>query len=141
MPFITKADLEVYIDVNELNDITDTDDTKLDRPMADAESVVRGKLNHRYDTATIFANPSNENYATVKKITVDIAIFFIYSIVQSQHIPDHRVKLYEEADRWLHDIATGNWENDLPLRTPADDDDKLPGQGFASYDEFIESRY
>ena len=140
MAFIEKADLLNYIGDVELEGIIDGDDTKLDTPINHALSIVRGKLNHRYDMVTVFANPTEPNYFTIKKIATDIAIYFLYQTVQSRHIPEMRETAYQEADKWLHDLATGAWENDLP-KHDVDDDAVNSGEGFANSNDFLDTTY
>lgn len=140
MPFITKTDLVAYIELEELDKIIEDDDTKLDRPMLDALSLVRGELSHRYDVDQIFANPDNEAYAVVKKIAVDIALFYVYSTVQTRHIPEHREEMHDRACVNLQKIAIGNSVNGLPLLQVADGETNA-GQGAAFYDEFKDTDY
>ena len=140
MAFIEKADLLNYIGSEELDGITGGDDAKLTVPIDHALSVVRGKLNHRYDMVTVFANPNESNYYTIKKIATDIAIYFLYQTVQSRHIPEMRETAYQEADKWLHDLATGAWENDLP-KHEVDEGEVNSGEGFATYNEFKPTDY
>jgi hypothetical protein len=137
MAFLTKSDLLAYIDEAELDEIIDNDDANLTRPMADAEARIRGKLNHRYDTTVIFAAPSNSAYSNVKKIGVDIALFYIYDSVQVRHIPENKLANFQRAEEDLFQLATGEWDNDLPKITLADDEDEYSGEGFAAYDDFI----
>ncbi len=140
MAFITKDDILDYVDADELDLITGGDDSKLGTPINHALSIVRGKLNHRYDMVTVFANPTEPNYFTIKKIAIDISVYFLYQTVQARHIPETREMAYQEADKWLHDLATGAWENDLPLKQ-TEEDAVNSGEGYATYDDFIETKY
>jgi len=140
MAFIEKADLLDYIGIDELEGITEGDDTRLTTPINHALSIVRGKLNHRYDMAVVFANPTEPNYFTIKKIATDIAIYFLYQTVQSRHIPEMRETAYQEADKWLHDLATGAWENDLPQLSKGDDEVNS-GEGYAHSNDFIDTAF
>lgn len=140
MPFITKTDLTQYIETVELDEITNSTDSRLDRPIADALAIIRGELSHRYDIDAIFAAPSNEDYAVIKKIGVDIALYHIYQLVQSRHIPEFRIEQYDKAIMSLHRIAISDFVNSLPL-LPKENGDTNSGQGAAYFDDFIETRY
>ena len=141
MAFLTKSDLLAYIDLTELDEIIDNDDSQLDIPIADAEGRIRGKLNHRYNTQAIFAAPSNPLFSNVKKIAVDIAIFYIYDSVQVRHIPQNKADAFARAEQDLMDLATGEWDNDLPKVLVSDDNDFLAGEGIGIFDDFNKTAF
>jgi len=147
MAFLTKSDLLFYIDEIELNQIIGNDDAQLVRPMADAEGRIRGKLNHRYNTTAIFADPDNPLYSNVKKCAVDLALFNLYDRVQVRHIPENRKEAMERAERDLYELGNGEWDNDLPLVVNTDDTDgdgiadANTGESYAQFDEFLDTRF
>jgi len=138
MAFLTKTALLAYIDEEELDEIIDNDDAKLTTPMSDAEGRVRGKLNHRYDIEAVFLAPDNAKYSNVKKIAVDIAIYYLYDFVAVRHVPDGKLRNFERAEADLYDLATGAWDNDLPLLTVPEGEEQ-GGEGYAGADDFIET--
>lgn len=141
MAFIEKSDLLAYIDAVELEEIIEGDDTNLTVPINDSLAHIKGRLAHRYDVDTIFANPSNADYATVKQVGVFLTLYFIYAKVQATHIPDYRREQYEDAKYWLHDWATGQWNYNLPAKVDESDETSNSGQGWTTSQDFLNSRY
>lgn len=136
MAFISKTDILAYIDATELDHLIDSVDANLDRPIADALGRIRGKLQGRYNVDIIFADPSNEAYSNIRKIAVEICIYFLYDKVAVRHIPENVMTAFQRAEADLYAIATGEWDSMLPKRTIASEDTPS-GQGYAAYDEFI----
>ncbi|MCF8719215.1 gp436 family protein [Nitrospina gracilis] len=115
--YIAKADLLELVPLADLVALTDDnntgseDDTKIDGMIADAEGTVDGYLATRYDTP--LATVPN----IIKTITVDVAVYRLHG--RRQGPPEDVVKRYEDAIRYLRDIAKGVVT--LGVDTPAPD--------------------
>jgi phage gp36-like protein len=137
--FIKDTDYTVLLR-NEIKDILleDYTDAKLHRAEDMAISQIKNYLFGRYDTEVIFTTydqlpePDPRN-AHIVMITIDAAVYHLYTSLAPNKIPQHRSDRYQDVLNWLKDVGKGNAMADLPKKT---DDD-----GNTLYDFRITSEY
>ncbi len=140
MAFIDKTAMLSYIKEDNLVKITEGEDTFLDDPIADAESVIRDYFSHRYDVDAIYADPTNSKYRTLRKCGIDLAIYNLYcGKANPRHIPDLRLIAYQEAMKTLDKLASGKIGNGFPILE--EDDTKAFGKAATNYDEHIDQSW
>lgn len=88
-----------------------------------AISQIKNRIGKRYDCAAIFTpSPLGEGEGGevdnrdqwIVTITVDIALYHLYSKTGSKDVPEHRNNRYQDAIDWLKDVGNGETTADLP---------------------------
>lgn len=131
MPFIAKADLAPYITQDDLDTVSQGDDTYIDDAIKVAEAEAKNYLRVRYDVDTIFAETGNDRDPVVKEKVIDIAIFKLHKALPTNQVPEKRVFLYESALDWLEKAAKGGvLDLDLSVETDEDGDEVRPNIRF-----------
>lgn len=109
MVYLTKEHILGRIKAENLETITDGDDSLLAGEELDAINVVRSYLSHDYDTDLVFQPLETLNYvmnATVKRMTIDILLYNLHnSRVNPRNIPENIVQKRDDAIKWLKDVA------------------------------------
>ncbi|WP_312310972.1 phage protein Gp36 family protein [Empedobacter brevis] len=114
MSFITDEDYSVLIR-REIKTVLleNYSDTKLkgaeDMAIAQIKNYIRGF----YDTDKIFSAVEDQRNAFVVMITIDCALYHLYTSLAPNKIPQHRTDRYTDALEWLKGIADGK-KADLP---------------------------
>ncbi len=115
MPFLLKADLLTAIRSERLDAIT-TDDTVIDQVIAQAESMVGGYLNARYDVAAIFSATGTDRDPVILSHCVDVALYDLHALINPRKIPELRRERYHYAKDWLDKVNQAKINPpDLPL--------------------------
>lgn len=122
MRFLTDNDFNVLIR-NEITKIisetTDSPKMLLAEKMAIAQ--IRNHLAGRYDCDAIFTATADDRDAFIVMITIDIALYHLWSKEGGNNIPKLRELRYNDALKWLQDVQNG-LNADLPelLNTEGD---------------------
>lgn len=119
--FILETDYEMQIKQEIIRLITAQDfyqSAKLVRAESTAIRQIRNRIAKRYDCDKIFItiipnNPDTRDQWIVT-ITIDIALYHLYSQTGMKDIPQHRQDRYQDALDWLKDVGNGNTIPDLP---------------------------
>lgn len=95
-----------------------------------AMSQIKNRIGKRYNCALIFAlmtppavveegeEPGEQldnRDQWIVTITIDIAIYHLYSKTGSKDVPEHRSQRYQDAIDWLKDVGNGTTTADLPM--------------------------
>lgn len=119
--FILQSDYEMQIKQEIIRLLTDTDfynSAKLVRAEQTAIAQIRNRIGKRYDCTKIFAPADSGNDDTrdqwIVTITIDIALYHLYSQTGMKDIPEHRANRYQDAIDWLKDVGNGTTPTDLP---------------------------
>jgi len=128
--FITEPDYAMQIKLEIIKLLTSPTDwystAKLVRAEQTAISQIKNRIGKRYDCALIFApllplavgdNPGEQidtRDAWIVTITIDIALYHLYSQTGAKDIPQHRADRYQDAVDWLRDVGNGTTPADLP---------------------------
>lgn len=107
MAFIEKADFDVAIRDNILDDITETDDTLIDKAIAESISYMKGYLNNRYDVVEIFNKTGNLRDETILNHGINIALYNLHRLINPRKMPAFRGELRNDAKEWLMDVNKG----------------------------------
>lgn len=119
--FILESDYDMQIKNEILRLLTATDfytSAKLVRAEQTALAQIRNRIGKRYDCNIIFApivagDPDTRDQFIVT-ITIDIALYHLYSQTGMKDIPEHRSNRYQDAIDWLKDGGNGSTPVDLP---------------------------
>jgi len=122
MAYCIQNDILEQVDEDVLIQLTDDDDAGVvdadvvTRAIADADAEIDSYCGARYNL------PFYPVPEMVRKLSVDIAIYNLFA--RRKGAPDDRKKRYDDAIRFLRDIAKGI--GTLGADAPADDDDSGP---------------
>lgn len=128
MRFITEPDYAMQIKLEIIKLLTSPTDwyisAKLVRAEQTAISQIKNRIGKRYNCALIFdplVSPPLEGSgevdtrdAWIVTITIDIALYHLYSQTGAKDIPQHRADRYQDALDWLKDVGNGTTPADLP---------------------------
>lgn len=97
---------------------------KLVRAEQTAIQQIRHRIGRRYDCDLIFQPllPPGEGNGTqldsrdqwIVTITIDIALYHLYSQTGMKDIPEHRQQRYQDVLDWLKDVGNGTTLAELP---------------------------
>lgn len=88
-----------------------------------AIAQIKNRIGKRYDCNLIFQPllppaSDGEHIDTrdqwIVTITIDIALYHLYSKTGSKDVPQHRSDRYQDAIDWLKDVGNGETTADLP---------------------------
>ena len=112
MAYINKNDTISVIETATLDSISNS--SQLSTAIAQAESETFGYLRTFYDVAEIQKQQGANRHAMLILVIVDIALYHLHARVSPAEIPDIRVNRYNEAKRWLENVASGLIKVDMP---------------------------
>lgn len=81
-----------------------------------AISQIKNRIGKRYNCVEVFApaGEPDERDQWIVTITIDIALYHLYSKSGSKDVPQHRQDRYQDAIDWLKDVGNGETLADLP---------------------------
>lgn len=115
--FLTQADYESQIKAEIVKLLTDQEwfnSAKLITTENKAIAQIRQRIGKRYNCETIFGTAVDERDMWIVTITIDIALYHLYSQTGSRDVPQHRQDRYADAIDWLKDVGNGLTPADLP---------------------------
>ncbi|HRO76513.1 MAG TPA: DUF1320 family protein [Crocinitomicaceae bacterium] len=122
MRFILETDYPTIIR-NEVRNLLSTSysDNKLIMAELMAIAQIKNYIKGSYDVDAIFTphieteppTPDTRN-AFIVMITIDCALYHLYSNTAPDRIPEHRSQRYQDALEWLKSVAKGETTADLP---------------------------
>ena len=116
MAFITKSDYEDSIKENVLDDITESDDTKLDVATSRAVEEAKGYLNARYDIVNIFNKTGDNRNPIIVMYVIDMALYHLHTLINMNKTPKARKERYDKAIEWFKLVNAGDINPpDLPI--------------------------
>lgn len=123
--FLQQADYSMQIKTEIVKLLTATDwfnSADLIRAENTAISQIRNRIAKRYDCDTIFAEAGDpdERDQWIITITIDIALYHLYSKNNKIDLPQHRSDRYQDAIDWIKDVGRGETSADLPEVTNDD---------------------
>ncbi|MEI7486861.1 MAG: phage protein Gp36 family protein [Chryseobacterium sp.] len=115
MAFITEDDYTVLVR-NEIKDILleNYSITKLRTAENMGISQVKKRLAGRYDVGKIFSQTGDNRDSYIVMITLDCALYHLYTATIPNKIPEIRSQRYQDALDWLKAVARGEEDTDLP---------------------------
>lgn len=125
MSFFNEEDYRAQVSGEDLDSVLNGDQLTREKAESMAVSQMRGYLSQRFDTNAIFAAAGNGRNAMVVMVGIDLAIYHLYSQLPQRMGLEQRRQRYEDAIKWLEDVAAGKITPELPR--PDDSSDPLPG--------------
>lgn len=117
MSYLTKADLEPFIEPDELSYLSQDDDTTIDKAILDAEAEIKAYLSHHYDIPAEFAKTGDDRSRFLVSKGIDMALFYLHRAVPANAMPERRLFFYQEAQGCLDKIKNGEMTLDVdPLK-------------------------
>lgn len=107
MSFLIKDDLLSYMESEEIEQITDGDDSIIDTVIQDSEEFGAELLRQRYDVPFEYAKTGTDRNSQLLKQLTAIAIFYLSERLPTNILPEARFLAYERAEKWLNDVAKG----------------------------------
>ncbi len=138
MSFITENDYDVQAR-EEILTLLDPSGSATNIAERMAIDQIRQYLSGRYDCNVIFAATGDDRSYFIVMITIDIALYHLWSKRAPKKIPEHRAQRYQDALDWLKDVGTGKITTDLPPLTDNSNTDDENGNEMQ--DVIIKSRY
>jgi hypothetical protein len=114
--WITKAELKTHMNVDDIDVITEGDDTLVTAAVDGAVSEAKGYLN-AYDSDTIFATTGTSRNALLLIFVKDIAVWHLLKLSNYKAELEFRGKCYDRAISWLKSVQKGDVTPDLPATT------------------------
>lgn len=113
MAFLNKDDLALSIDLNEVDAITNNDETIVTNAIDAAVGEARGKLYNSFDVDTIFNKTGDSRNQMLLQVCVDIAVYRLVASNQAGQDIEDRETRYLAAKTWLTDCRDGKDYPDL----------------------------
>lgn len=126
--FITETDYAMQIKQEIIKLLTAPTEwyisTKLIRAEQTAIAQIKNRIGKRYNCALIFApvpelvegQPATDTRDQwIVTITIDLALYHLYSQTGMKDLPEHRAQRYQDAIDWLKDVGNGTTSADLPV--------------------------
>lgn len=136
MGFLKEADYSVLIrkEIKDIISESEYTSANTQAKLSAAESMaiqqVKNYLAGRYDTSQIFeplaegATVDTRN-AHIVMLTIDCALYHLYTSLAPNFIPDHRSTRYQDALDWLKGVGKGQMKADLPRYKDAAGEEKF----------------
>lgn len=120
------------------------DDVKLAMAENMAIAQIKNYIKGRYDIDVIFTgfqspDPDPRNHY-ILMITIDCALYHLYTNTAPDRIPEHRAQRYQDAIDWLRSVAKGETIADLPM-IPNTGDGSNPVNGLKIGSKYKKSTY
>lgn len=118
--FIQQADYDMQIKQEIVKLLTAPTEwfssAKLIRAENTAIAQIKNRISKRYDCAQVFIAPAEPDLRDqwIVTITIDIALYHLYSQTGMKDVPEHRSNRYQDAIDWLKDVGNGLTTADLP---------------------------
>ncbi len=105
------------------------DNLKLFRAEDMAISQIKSYISGVYDMNVAFipydAQESDPRNAHLVMITIDCALYHLYTSLAPNKIPQHRSDRYADVIEWLKDVGKGDIKANLPLITNEEGEEKF----------------
>lgn len=113
--FITNEDYSVLIR-NEIKDLLleNYSESRLRASEQMAVSQIKNYLSGRYDVELIFSKEGEERNSHIVMLTIDCALYHLYTATIPRKMPEIRSQRYQDAIDWLKLVAEGKANADLP---------------------------
>jgi phage gp36-like protein len=119
MSFITDEDYTVQAKQEILNLLDPSDEhTGLRKAEKFAIAEIKKRIGGRYDMNRVFEQTGDNRDEYIVMITIDIAIYHLYSQKAPRKIPEYRDIRYHDALEWLTSVGKGETPTDLPPIDP-----------------------
>lgn len=113
--FINESDYEVQVR-QEIMQLLDGSADRSAVTLAERMAVdqIMSYLGGRYDMESVFARQGDERDHFIVMITIDIALYHLWSKRAPRKIPEFRAQRYQDAIDWLKAAGEGTLKTALP---------------------------
>lgn len=119
MEYLVKTDFNQIIRTDILDNLTESDDRKLDTEELTAMATVKSYLGNRFDLTAEYALTGTDRDPKLIRTLTQLIIFELYKSRATADLPDHIWKGEKQAMDWLKGVRDGLLSTDL---TPVDED-------------------
>ena len=118
--FLQQSDYDMQIKQEIIKLLTAPTDwfnsAKLVRAENTAIAQIKNRIGKRYDAERIFIAPGDPDIRDqwIVTITIDLALYHLYSQTGLKDVPEHRSNRYQDAIDWLKDVGNGSTTANLP---------------------------
>ena len=112
MAYIVKNDFISVVKLDVVDAISDS--TQLTKAISQAETDVFSYIRPLYDVAEVKKQTGTNRNEMIIMVMVDIALYHLHARISPSEIPTIRQTRYDDAKKWLEDIADGKIDADLP---------------------------
>ena len=116
MSYLTKEELKTHMNVDNIDVITENDDTIVQAAIDGAISEAKGYLS-LFNISTIFAATGSNRNSLLLTFVKDISVWHLMVLSNYQADVKFRQDRYERAVAWLKSIQRGDVVPDLPRAT------------------------
>ncbi len=100
-----------------LNQITDNNDDNLDKAEKSAIGSINDMLSGYYNINAELAKSGDNRHSNLLKWMINLALYFVYSRIPDDEIPERVIKDYDDTMKTLEKIATGKTPTTLQAVT------------------------
>ena len=113
--FISESDYDVQAR-QEILSLLDTSDGNANLGVAERMAVdqIKQYIGGRYDCEAIFSATGDNRDMFIVMITIDIALYHLWSKRAPRKIPELRAQRYQDALDWLKCVGDGTMKSNLP---------------------------
>lgn len=113
--FISESDYDVQAR-QEILSLLDTSDGNANLGIAERMAVdqIKQYIGGRYDCEAIFSATGDSRDMFIVMITIDIALYHLWSKMAPRKIPELRAQRYQDALDWLKGVGDGTMKSNLP---------------------------
>lgn len=113
--FINESDYDVQVR-QEILSLLDSSDGNANLGTAERMAIdqIKQYIGGRYDCKTIFSATGDDRDMFIVMITIDIALYHLWSKRAPRKIPELRAQRYQDALDWLKAVGDGTMQSDLP---------------------------
>jgi len=120
--FIEKTDLLSVIDLRELEEVSEGDDTVIDAMLYAAVDEMRAYLSDNYDIDTIFSKTGDDRNKMLVRIANDIAVYHLTAKSVAGQDKEDRRERYDRDIEWLKMVSQKTQYTDLDQAIEDDED-------------------
>jgi phage gp36-like protein len=114
---VLKDDILNYIDSDDLQQITESDDSIIDVSILDAEQIGSEYLINRFDIDFEYSQTGTARNSSLLKHLTAIALFFLFERLNTNILPESRSGAYDRAIQWLKDVRDQKIQTNLKEKT------------------------
>jgi len=107
MIFLTKPDFDSKLSGNILAQITESDDTLLDKAEKTATGIITDLLSGMYDLDVELAKEGEDRHNNLLNWMLNLSTYLLYDRIPDDEVPERVVKDYDDTMESLHLIARG----------------------------------
>lgn len=120
--YLIPTDYHAQIRPEQLEKITESNNTLLLDAQNKAMSQARSRLAGRYDIPAEYARTGTTRNAELVMCLVDMTLYHLHARIAPGQVPALRSERYNDALEWLKNVGAGDWVADLPPLGDADGD-------------------